>query len=148
MEAVGAVASVAGILQVTAQIILSCNIYLAKVGSAGDDMRKILTEIGGIKLVVEKLNEHHGDNDSAPEKDLQELEPTLDACFGELEALAKLLHLEPELGAPKESRWSTENPSIMKRLAWPFKEGKAKDILGRLSRHKENLTLYWTLNSW
>jgi hypothetical protein len=147
MEAVGAVASVAGILQVAAQIILSCNIYLGKANSAGDDIRKILIEIGGIKLVVDKLQDHHHDNDSVSKKDLLELESTLKACLDDLEDLSKILRSDKEPEQPELRKRYSRGPSIFKRLAWPFNEGRAKAILERLSRHKEILTLYWTINS-
>jgi hypothetical protein len=147
MEAVGAVASVAGILQVAAQIILSCNVYLGKVSSASNDIRKILTEIGGINLVVEKLQDHHRENGYLSKKDLQELESTLKTCWDDLEDLSSLLRLEDEQEKSKKRKRNAEKINIVKQLAWPFKEGKAKAILERLSRHKESLTLYWTISS-
>ena len=101
-------------------------------------MRKILTEIGGIKLVVEKLNEHHSDNDSVPEKDLQELEPTLDACFDELEALAKQVPQWTVVDGHHITR-AFKFPDFVQALAFVNKVGFIAEEQG----HHPDILLTW-----
>jgi hypothetical protein len=144
MEAVGFTASVVGILEVAAGIILSCNTYFRKVKDAPDDVRKISAEVGGVKLVVEKL-QHLQRDGSGSDQDLQWLGASLNACKEELEALAKLLQVESNVSRKRNK--GGRDCNVAARLAWPFKEGKAKDILERISHYRENLVLYWTINN-
>lgn len=127
-EAVGAVASVAQLVQISGTLLAGGYTFLSKVARAPSEIRSLLTETAAINSLLGQLQAiaDSGPN-SSPDDALQALERlgVFQECQTTLKAIQKALATCEHLNGKDVKNFS-------RRLLWPFKEKETKDALQRL----------------
>ena len=145
MDPLSLTASVIAIIQLADRIISVCKEYVTTVKDAPNDLRVIIIEAGSVKCVLELLELliPRGDNDniSVILEKLRTSHGPIEGCKQALTALDSLFPVEVECLARGKRRKILRS---LKDLAWPFKEGKARRLLGDIGRHKATISLALT----
>lgn len=125
-EVIGAVASVAQLVQLSGALLAGGYGFLAKAVRAPAEIRSLLTETAAINSLLGQLQDVA---DSTPDDALQTLERTgaFEECTATLKSIEKAL-------AKCENLYGQDVKNLGKRLLWPFKEKETNDALQRLHR--------------
>lgn len=129
MDPVSAAASIAGIIQLSAQSISVCQNYIAKARGAREEISTLQNEVRSLEKVMQKLQELVEAKDSkfvvsgAVQKDV------LDPCREELQRL--LSKLEP----------SGFNRLRLKPLIWPLASSSIQKTTNSLQRYRDTLNI-------
>jgi hypothetical protein len=150
-EVVTFVASVAGIIQLADRIIELCKFYTETARQAPSDLRAILIETSTIKTILENLQflaiVNSNSISPSPKASLGGEDGPIQAC---LRAITQLEALFPSVSVPRDKYGSSKRAkteTIMKSLAWPFKESRAKKLRVEMSRYKPMINLALTTES-
>lgn len=139
MDPLSFTASVIAIIGLAAEVINRCKDYVSALEDAPTDLCSILIEVGSVKCVLETLEMRRN------------LSPSLlgigadgpvEGCHRSLKALIDLIPKPATL--PSKRKRSQLNAATYAKLAWPFKEDKARKILENLGRHKVTIVLILT----
>ena len=130
MDPLGASASVAAVLQLTATVIK----YLKSVKGASLERQRLLAEIGSINSLLLALQDEA--KREAEEATIHQMFASLQLSNGPLEQFkATLERLESKLAPPKGSG------AMVGSITWPFKRDEIKDLLAAIERQKTLFTL-------
>jgi hypothetical protein len=129
-EIIGAVASVAQLVQFSGALLAGGYGFLSKVARAPLEIRSLLTETAAMNSLLGQTQVvAESPIDPASQDALKSLERLgiLEECRTLLEFIAKAL-----VRCQQEADKDLQN--MVKRLKWPFKEKETKDALERLHR--------------
>ncbi|PMD20101.1 hypothetical protein NA56DRAFT_574424, partial [Hyaloscypha hepaticicola] len=132
-------ASVIAIIGLAAEVIKRCKDYVSALEDAPTDLCSILIEVGSVKCVLETLEMR---SNLSPSFLSVGADGPVEGCHRELKALRNLIPAT----LPSKRKRSQLNTATCAKLAWPFKEDKARKILENLGRHK--LTIILILTTW
>ncbi|KAK2053441.1 hypothetical protein LY76DRAFT_649849 [Colletotrichum caudatum] len=142
-------ASVIATIQIADRLVTVCKDYIESVRDAPSDLRSILLETSAVKSVLENVG-FLLQCDGGQSKMLDALtgaSAPIEECQ---KAITDLLGLLPSKhnqgnvhGKPKRRRIQL----TLEALAWPFKETKARKLLGDIARHKNTMSLALTTDA-
>lgn len=144
MDPLSVAASVITIITLADHIMSICKGYVTTVKEASSDLRKILIEIGSVKLIVETLQLTlmcDGGEGHRLSKQLGSSDGPLESCRNALKALEQLLPSTTERhsnGSRRKLNWTYAE------LAWPLKESKARKLIEEIGRHKTTISVMLT----
>lgn len=130
-------ASVIAIIGLAAEVIKRCKDYVSALEDAPTDLCSILIEVGSVKCVLETLEMR---SNLSPSFLSVGADGPVEGCHRELKALRNLIPAT----LPSKRKRSQLNTATCAKLAWPFKEDKARKILENLGRHKLTIILILT----
>lgn len=149
MDPVSITASAIAVIGLAGKIISLCQEYVATMKDAPSDLRTIMVEAGSLKSVVTSLefflSTWGTGNMLRIVKSLEGPEGPLEASRKALVALEKLFPSAPDHNATGTKRRATTISYA--KLAWPFKEEKARKILGDITRYKATISLALTTDT-
>ena len=141
-EALGLVASIVAVLQITSSVISVCYDYSAVVKGTPWELSKTKAELESLRNVLqtlEPLAKQAELTSTTVDTKLQTLNlllGPLQSCFGEIE------HLEKRLKSPSWSDgFGPRRRAIIQALQWPLKEAETRKALENISRFKDTLVL-------
>ncbi|KAG8169168.1 hypothetical protein KVR01_001917 [Diaporthe batatas] len=130
-------ASIAGVISLADVVFIRTRKYLNSVKDADDEVKDFAREVlllGGALHSLSKLAQGldaggitHQSTDDPQMHYIQECNNTLDEVAKQLKRF--------------------QDCKVIKKLAWPFKSNKMKEVLAKISRHKENINLALTADS-
>lgn len=149
MEPLSITASVIAVIGLAEKIISLCQVYVATVKDAPSDLRTIMVEAGSLKSVLTNLelflSTWGTGNMLSIVKSLEGPEGPLEASRKALAALRKLF---PSAANHIATRAKLKATTISyAKLAWPFKEEKARKILHDIARYKASISLALTTDT-
>lgn len=147
MEALGLVASVIAIVQISSKIVSLCQFYIGSIDGAPQELRVILIEVSTLKAIAESLQYLTQPDVSSSDllKQLADVEGPIEGCKKALKELEKLLPPQPATGnGPSSKRRKLDTAA--KTLGWPFIAGRAKKLLQEIMQHKATINLALTAN--
>jgi hypothetical protein len=131
-EVVGVIASIAGLVQITATVYGLIHTYVGGVNRADKDRQELLGELKTLSLLLIHLQDEVRENwEGSPA--LQELcskEGALQGC-----ALKCAVELEK-----LEARFKQKN-RFLSRLKWPLQAGETKEYIEKLERFKSTVDI-------
>lgn len=140
MESLSLAASVIAVIQLSERVISLCKWYIASMKDVPKDLRSIMMEAGSVKSVVSNLDFFMStwatDDMLSILKGLEGPEGPIEGCRRALVALEEMFPSEVACNATGTKRRAT-----YARLAWPFKEEKARKILDDTIRYKAMISL-------
>lgn len=151
MDPLSIAASVIAVIGLADKIISLCQGYVATVKDAPSDLRTIMVEAGSLKSVVTSLEFFlstctWGTGNMLPiVKSLEGPEGPLEGSRNALMALEKLFPSAADHNATGAERRATTISYA--KLAWPFKEEKARKILNDIARYKASISLALTTDT-
>ena len=137
------------IIQMADRIIGLCKFYIETARDAPSDLRVILIETSALKTILENLNFLTACDgpDSTAARRISGADGPIEGCFRTATELEKLFPSDSmQTGGRKSSKKSTLN-SVLKALAWPLKESKARKLLDEMMRYKTTISLALTTTS-
>jgi hypothetical protein len=137
------VGAVIAIVQLADRVIGLCRHWIELVRDAPADLRSILLEASMLQTILKQI-EFLATCDNAVSStisDLLKVDGALEHCR---RILTGLIDLFPDGDASSTGGRVT---AMAARLAWPFKEPKARKLLGQLARYKSVITLALTAES-
>src|ERR1700722_1073908 len=143
MEAVGIAASVLTFIQVADRVIGLCKFYLELARDAPSDLRAILIETSTLQTILDNLQflASCGHSPTA----LHTLAGEEGPIAGCLRAIKEIEGLFPSgHTSSKRLKSSSKRQKVnatLTALAWPFKENKARKLLGELVQYKTTINL-------
>jgi hypothetical protein len=148
MEALGVVASVVAVVQISTQIITTSTAYIQRIQDAPTDLKHLLVEISTLKGLFESLKVLVGCDPNTSALDAQLAAP-VEGCLAAVVQLDNLLGRGPSGGHRDEDEPVTNThrgkrrklTSAVSRLAWPLKQNQAKRLLSFISAYKGTITL-------
>ncbi|KAI1631083.1 hypothetical protein F4809DRAFT_633900 [Biscogniauxia mediterranea] len=143
-EVFGLVTGIAGLVQISSELMRKCCHYIGSVRGAPDDMRSIKDQVSTFQtelLALESFISTHTEDISFFQH-LGEPGGAIREAYDTIEGLLRLL-------GPKASKEELDGNHIIRGLArlslddlkWPLKERKAQTLLTRLEAHKSSLTI-------
>lgn len=142
MEALGVVASVISVVQISERIISICKEYVAVIKDAPSDLRKILIEVGGVKSTFDVVQILASRDDVDEQLGLLQ---SLSAPNGPIEgcrrALVELEKLFPKSTDISNTRKRQKLAPNLTTLAWPFKRHHAVRLIDEISQYKLTISL-------
>lgn len=143
MDPLSVTASVIAIIGLASKIISLCQGYVTTLKDAPSDLRNIMVEAGSLKSVITSLefflSTWGPGNMLNIVKSLEGPEGPLEASRKALVDLEKLFPSAAEHNATGTKRRATTISYA--KLAWPFKEEKARKLLNDISRYKATISL-------
>ena len=130
MEAVGAVASIAQVLQISEQVVSACYQYYRTARSAKKDILDVINNVSGLKSTLENLRLLFGDPADPRLLHLGCLDGPLKSCQSALESIATKLRINPIM----ELNLGDVKVSLATQLIWPWKEMEIEKILGVIEK--------------
>ena len=145
-EAVGLVASVVAIVQITDRIVDVCKFYLESVQGTPSDLRVLLIEISALRSVLDNVKFLASCPGEKPQAlgSLSGPDGPVDGCHNSICQLEGLL---PQELVGKSGTRPRKRPKIkftLAQLAWPLKERKARKILDEILLYKSTITVALT----
>lgn len=149
MDPFSITAGVIAVIGLADKIISLCQVYVATFRDAPSDLRTIMVEAGSLKSVVTSLEFFLSTWGAG---NMLNIVKSLEGPEGPLEASRKaLLSLEKLIPSAADHNATTANRKAMTtsyaRLAWPFKEEKARRILHDIARYKTSISLALTTDT-
>ena len=136
MEAIGVVASIIAVIQLSQAVVTLCYAYQAGVKNAPKDMVRIIDEVKSLQSVLEQLVELIENADDATRSSILNLLCTPDGpinkCMSELEGLREIV--APGSGLKETKR----------KITWPFKEKEIRRALDTIERQKATVSIVLT----
>ena len=149
MDPLSITTSVIAVIRLAGKIISLCQGYVNTMKDAPSDLRTIMIEAGSLKSVVTSLefflSSWGPGNMLHIVKSLEGHEGPLEAFRKALVALEKLFPSAADHNATGTKRRATA--IFYAKLAWPFKEEKAREILNNIARYKATISLALTTNT-
>lgn len=149
MDPLSITASVIAVIGLAGKIISLCQGYVNTMKDAPSDLRTIMIETGSLKSVVTSLefflSSWGPGNMLHIVKSLEGPEGPLEASRKALVALEKLFPPAADQNATGTKRRVTAISYA--KLAWPFKEEKARKILNDIARYKVTISLALTTDT-
>lgn len=149
MEPFSLAASVITVIQLSERVISLCKRYVTSMKDAPKDLRIIMMEAGSVKSVVSNLDFFMSTWATGDMLDilrgLEGPEGPIEGCRKALVALEKLFPSEVASNATDTKRGATKISYA--KLAWPFKEEKARKILDDIVRCKGTISLALTTDT-
>lgn len=149
MDPLSITASVITVIGLAGKIISLCQGYVNTMKGAPSDLRIIMVETGSLKSVVTSLefllSSWGPGNMLHIVKSLEGSEGPLEASRKALVALEKLFPPATDHNATGTKRRATSISYA--KLAWPFKEEKARKILNDIARYKATISLALTTDT-
>jgi hypothetical protein len=140
MDTLSVTASVIAVIGLAGQVIKCCQLFVKSIKNAPHDLCNILIEVGCIKCILETLQLRL--QLSTTFTDIKAVNDPITGCKAVLEAL--LLSLFPESPGNSKKRKRNELKSAYAKLAWPFKQEKARKLLEDIARYISTITLILT----
>ncbi|KAE9369004.1 hypothetical protein N431DRAFT_415792, partial [Stipitochalara longipes BDJ] len=140
MDPLSLTASVIAIVGLAVEVINRCKNYVSALEDAPADLCSILIEVGSVKCVLETLELRCNFSPN-----LLGADGPIEGCHRSLKALIDLIPKPATL--PNKRKRGQLNTATYAKLAWPFKEHKARKILENLGRHKVTIVLILTTNA-
>jgi hypothetical protein len=129
-EVIGAVASVAQLVQFSGALLAGGYGFLSKVARAPSEIRSLLTETAAMNSLLGQMQlVADSPTNPASQDALKSLER-----LGVLEEGRTLLEFIQKALVLCQEEADEDMQNMMKRLKWPFKEKETKDALERLHR--------------
>ncbi|RSL41375.1 hypothetical protein CEP53_012803 [Fusarium sp. AF-6] len=146
MEALGAVASIIAVVQLTGTIINLCKKYLTSVADLKHDLNCIIIEVSTLRSILELVETAvEGEGDKSPILDA--LKAPVSSCQNVLADLTALLR-STQCEIPDEQiRMRDKASKILRRVEWPYKGDRAKTMLADLSQHKNTIAMILAVDS-
>jgi hypothetical protein len=143
MEAVAIGASIIAFIQVADRVIDLCKAYLEVACDAPSELRAILIETSVLKTIMDNL-QFLASCGHAPTSlnILTGKEGSIAGCLraiNEIEGLFRSRYCSSK--QPKSSSKRQKVEVTLTALAWPFKENRARKLLGELVQHKTTINL-------
>ncbi|RMJ01620.1 hypothetical protein BHE90_012058 [Fusarium euwallaceae] len=146
MEALGAVASIIAVVQLTGTIINLCKKYLTSVADLKHDLNCIIIEVSTLRSILE-LVETAVEGEGGKSPILDALKTPVSSCQNVLADLMALLR-STQCEIPDEQiRMRDKASKILWRVEWPFKGDRAKTMLADLSQHKNAIAMILAADS-
>jgi hypothetical protein len=133
MDAVGAAASIIGIVELTAKLASVCLEYSRAVKNANKDINRLYIELKNLQNVVESVKQLLDRPESAKLSAARESFTSLNECLVQLRNLQK--KLEPR------KRHQFLGKIGLRELKWPFDSKEVDEIVLRLERYKSTISL-------
>jgi hypothetical protein len=145
------IGSAIAIMQLADRVIGLCHQWIKAVRDAPADLRSILLEVSMLQTICKQIEILVScDNAaSAAFNNLSKADGPLEHCQVILKRLIDLFPDEDVLTKHARGHSSAERKAttMVARLAWPFKEPRARKLLGELGRYKVAITLALTAES-
>ena len=143
-EALALTASIIAVVQLTERVASICKFFIEKIEDYPRDLRLIYVEIGSLKVIFEGLSFLERDDPAnwTTFKALQGDNGPVNRCKNALEELATLfpaLTSLPGLENKRGEKMKAKAALVMRCLAWPFKESKAKALLDEIMQYKSTI---------
>lgn len=149
MEPLSLAASVITVIQLSERVVSLCRWYVTSMKDAPKDLRTIMMEAGSVRSVVSNLeffmSTWAADDMLGILKGLEGPEGPIEGCRKALAALEKMFPSEVAGNATGTKRRATTISYA--KLAWPFKEDKARKILDDIVRYKATISLALTADT-
>src|SRR5438034_6369511 len=129
MEALGAAASVATIVELSAKVASLCVQYSLAVKGAKNDITRLETEVKNLEKVVGDVQNLIGGPDGAKLSASQKLLEAVHDCFVQLKTLEE--RLGPGRARKVMSRFG------VRAMRWPFESKEVDKVIRELERCKE-----------
>jgi hypothetical protein len=144
-EAIAFGASVVAFIQLTDRVVSLAKGYLQALQDAPAAIRAIFVQVSALRAVLESLAFLTQSRDQLPPDIFQHLGASggvIDLCRGAVGDLADLLPEESELSSTTSRKKKRVRANeLMTRLAWPFKEERARKKLDEISHYSQSITL-------
>ncbi|KAM0324621.1 hypothetical protein ACHAQA_008010 [Verticillium albo-atrum] len=144
-EAVGLVASVIAIIDLSAKLASRCKFYVENAKDARVDFRKILFEVTFVGNAIGNLQfliDHDPDFESDQLSTLSGDSGPIPECLDALKRLEALIPHPEAAGSGDPNRTLKKKmKDITTRLAWPLKKSRAMATLDEITKHKTNILL-------
>ena len=144
-EGLAVVTSVIAVLQISNAVLSVCYDYSAAAKGASWELPKLITEVEGIRNVLQNLEplaRRAELADPAAGTKLPALallckpNGVLQSCFDDLR------HLEEKIKPPGWSEgFGPKRKALVQACRWPFKEAQTKELLERIARFRGSLAL-------
>lgn len=146
MAEVGAVIAV---VQLTDRVIVLCKYWIEAVRDAPADLRSILLEVSMLRTIFQNVEflVSCDDASSAILKDLSQPNGSIEHCREILTALVGLLPTDSAKSGHSVTPQKENGAGMAARLAWPFRQSKARKLLEELGRAKMTINLSLTTDS-
>lgn len=149
MDPFSLAASVITVIQLSERVISLCKWYVTSMKGAPKDLRTIMMEAGSVKSVLTNLEFFMSTWATSDMLDilrgLEGPEGPIEGCRKALVALEKMFPSGVACNTTDTKRRATTISYA--KLAWPFKEEKARKILGDIVRYKATISLALTTDT-
>ena len=148
-ETIAVGASVVAIIQIADRISGLCKFYIETVRDAPSDLRVILVETSALKTILENLNFLTACDgpDSTAARRTSGADGPIEGCFRTVTELEKLFPSDSVRTRGRKSPKKRKLDSVLRALAWPLKESKARKLLDEMMRYKTTISLALTTTS-
>lgn len=133
MEGLGAAASVIAVIELSAKVASACLKYSYAVKHAAKDIDRLQGEVRSLQDVLKNVQQLLDGSNGARLSASLRLSKEIDGCRPELTALDQ--RLNPSKAQKAMSRVG------FRALKWPFESKAVYEIIGRLERHKQSISL-------
>lgn len=148
-EAIGLAASLIAVIGVTTRIVGICKLCMESLEDCPKEFRMILVEISSTRALFDSLHfvqQHDPDSVDFLDK-LLGPNGSITGCHAAIKELERLLPYVQSIYAQKIT--SREKAKIiLKTLAWPLKQNKAKELLTRIAQHKTTINTAFSMEVW
>ncbi|KAF2803858.1 uncharacterized protein BDZ99DRAFT_546446 [Mytilinidion resinicola] len=144
-EAIGLVANVIAVIQISETVIKVCKFYIESLHDAPSDLRAMLIEVSTLKTILENLQFlltcgiGVGLSKVLNTYNLFGVDGPIEGCKKTVEKIEGLF--------PAPTSGSSKVRSAFAALAWPLKESKARKLLTDLVQYKTTISLAITTDS-
>lgn len=147
------VASVAGLVSVSASILRMAKDLYCNVKDAPDSIQRVIAEMGDMNMIFSKVKRFIDGDGKRPMHarltmiSIYDLEATLSGCVLVCDRLNK--HVNAVAGVVNPSSAERKTALVLARVKWAlWKEAEASAILGELQRHKLSLNVMLNIIQW
>ncbi|KAK6064699.1 ankyrin repeat protein [Seiridium cupressi] len=139
------VGTILAIVQIADRVIGLCKYWIEAIRDAPSDLRSILLETSMLQTIFKNIEFliTCGDALSTTISDMLDPNGAIEHCRKTLMELTNLIPLEDVFAAHN----SMSRTMMLARLAWPFRENKARKLLQELGRYKAAIGLALTTQS-
>ncbi|KAM3066489.1 hypothetical protein ACMFMG_011987 [Clarireedia jacksonii] len=131
-EALGIVASVIAVIDLSVKVASRCSEYYTNIKNARDDIERLQREAQGLKAILERVHSLCNGPNGIRLQDSQGLRKRVEDCQKQLAQLEA--KLEPRTTKKLMSRYG------IRALKWPFKSNEVDSIIEKLGNCKDNIS--------
>lgn len=142
MDALGPVASVIAVIDLTAKVASLCVRYSKVVKSAKSDIERLLRELEGLSATLEGARDLLGGPNGTQLRTSQGLRDGLRGCFSQLSDLRMKLEDKLNIGTARKAM----SRLGIRALKWPFESKDIDGIIGSLERYRNTLSAAFTID--
>ncbi|KAK4449143.1 hypothetical protein QBC34DRAFT_285569, partial [Podospora aff. communis PSN243] len=149
-EALGVAASVFAVIQLADRVLTICRLCIESLKDCPQDLRTILIEISSTRALFDSLQflQQHNPNSVKFLERLSGPNGAVTGCHIAVQELESLLpwHILTDTQNAKTKRQKAE--IVLKMLAWPLKQTRARELLARISQHRNTINTTFSTEIW